>query len=267
ATTLWRKPSQAGAIRRRTATICCSRARPAWASPRPIRRNPNTRCSGRSSWRSPRSGAAKPTFRVLGARRSRRGGQVEQRRPEGLPRLLEQRRHRGGECIVLGGRELDDLAALRHDRLACLLFLLHVQLALKRNRIRYRAAYAVLNIRRPGIEGGAMQEDWPRNVEVIAQRVEAVELVHAVGHRIRERIFLRVKVPGGDWGDRLREVHRHGHRAEQFERLRLHLARQDTDSQAGEVRRRAHWPYAVRDVPKAVLEPAKDAEVRALLDL
>ena len=34
--------------RRRIAPTCCSTARPAWASPRPTRRNRNSRCSGRS---------------------------------------------------------------------------------------------------------------------------------------------------------------------------------------------------------------------------
>src|SRR5262249_35760330 len=53
----WRKPSLAGAILRPIAPTCCSRARPAWASPRLMRRNPNTKYSGRSSWRRPTSGA------------------------------------------------------------------------------------------------------------------------------------------------------------------------------------------------------------------
>src|SRR5262245_65750208 len=43
-----------------------------------------------------------------------------------------------------------------------------------------------------------MEKDRPRDVEVIAQRVEAVELVHAVGHGVRERILLRVDGAGGD---------------------------------------------------------------------
>src|SRR5262249_44216964 len=44
-------------------------------------------------------------------------------------------------------------------------------------------------------------------------------------------------------------------------------ARQDADLQAREVFGRAHLPYAIGDVPKAVLEPAEDAVVHALFDL
>jgi hypothetical protein len=49
-TTRWRKPFQAGAIRRRTAPTCWPRARHAWALQQPMRRGQNIKCSGRSFW-------------------------------------------------------------------------------------------------------------------------------------------------------------------------------------------------------------------------
>ena len=56
----------------------------------------------------------------------------------------------------------------------------------------HRRAHRALQVRRPGVERRAMEEDRPRNVEVVGQRVEAVKLVHAVGHRVGERVLLRV---------------------------------------------------------------------------
>src|SRR5262249_49794218 len=128
----WRKPSLAGAILRPIAPTCCSRARPAWASPRLMRRNPNTKYSGRSSWRSPTSGADS-----RGGRHRGRPTLNEQRWSEGSSRILDERRDRGGESVVLGGGQLHDFAALRLDRFSRLLFLLHMQLALQRNRFRH----------------------------------------------------------------------------------------------------------------------------------
>jgi hypothetical protein len=60
---------------------------------------------------------------------------------------------------VLGSGELDDLAAFRLDRLLRLLFLLHMQLALERDRLRNGIAHGALQIDWPRVERCAMQED------------------------------------------------------------------------------------------------------------
>src|SRR5258706_16221228 len=188
ATTPWRRPSPAGATRRPTATTCCSGARPAWASPRPTRRNPNTRCSGRSSSRSPTSGGGRA--QPASPRRRSRGGlgrHIEQRSPEGRARLVEQRLDRGREGIMLGGAEFDDLAALRLDGFARVFLLLHVQGALKRHRFRDGASHGALEIGGPGNEPRAGGGDRPRDGEMSGQRGEAGGFVYTVSHRGRKR--------------------------------------------------------------------------------
>jgi hypothetical protein len=134
---------------------------------------------------------------------------------------------------------------LRLDRLAGVGLLLLVQIALEGDRRRHRRAHGALELRRPGLERGAMHEDRPGDVEVVAQRVEAVELVHAVGHGVGQRIFLRVDAAGGDPLDRLGQVHPHRHRAQELEGALLHLARQHADAQPRKVGRPVHGPYPV----------------------
>ena len=126
---------------------------------------------------------------------------------------------------MLGGAEFDDLAALRLDGFARVFLLLHVQGALKRHRFRYGASHGALELGGPGIERRAVEEDRPRDVEVIAQRVEAVEFVHTVSHGVRKRILLRVDGAGGDHRDRLGQIHAYRHRAEQLKCPGLHFAR------------------------------------------
>ena len=112
-----------------------------------------------------------------------------------------------------------------------------------------------------------MQENRPRNVEVVGHGVKAVKLVHAVGHGVGERVLLGVDDAGLDPVDRLGQIHAQRHAAEQREGARLDLARQHADAHVLEVRRRVHGAQAVRDLAEAVLEPAEDAVVHALLDL
>src|SRR5260370_32764864 len=183
ATTPWRRPPPAGATRRPTATTCCSGARPAWASPRPTRRNPNTRCSGRSSSRSPTSGGGRA--QPASPRRRSRGGlgrHIEQRSPEGRPRLVEQRLDRGREGIMLGGAEFDDLAALRLDGFARVFLLLHVQGALKRHRFRDGASHGALEIGGPRIQRPVGGGNMPREVAGDSPRVVAREFLHTVSY-------------------------------------------------------------------------------------
>ena len=75
-----------------------------------------------------------------------------------------------------------------------------------------------------------MQEDRPRNIEVVGHRVIVVKFVNAIGHRVGERIFLRVDGAGLDGGDRLGQIPTQRHGAEQLERARLHVARQHADA-------------------------------------
>ena len=67
-----------------------------------------------------------------------------------------------------------------------------MQGALEGDRVRHRGAHGALQLGRPGVEGGAMNEDRARDVEVASEAVEAVKLVHTVGHGVRERILLRI---------------------------------------------------------------------------
>ena len=94
-----------------------------------------------------------------------------------------------------------------------------------------------------------------------------MKLVHPVGHRVGERIFLRVDGAGLDGGDRLGQIPAQRHGAEQLEGARLHLARQHADAHAGEVGGGAHRPQLVGDLAEAVLVPAEDAVVHPFLDL
>ena len=109
--------------------------------------------------------------------------------------------------------------------------LLDVQRALEGDGVLDRGAHGVLEILGPAVERRTMEKNRSRDVEVIAQRMEAMEVVHAVGHGVGERVFLRVDRAGLDHLDRLGEVHAHRRRAQQFERSFLHLARQHTDAQ------------------------------------
>src|SRR3954470_12080163 len=153
------------------------------------------------------------------------GSQREEVPPEAAAGVVEQWLHRGAKGVMLPSSELDDLAILRLDGFACVLLLLHVQPTLEGDRVRDRALHGALKARRPGVEGGAMQEDRSRDIEVIAQRVKAMKLVHAVGHGVRERVLLRVYGASGDHLDRLGEVHAHRHRAQKLEGPRLYFAR------------------------------------------
>ena len=90
-----------------------------------------------------------------------------------------------------------------------------------------------------------MQKDRPRNVEVVGDGVEAMKFVHAVGHGVGERIFLRIDGAGLDAGDRLGQIPAQRDGAEELERPRLHLARQHADAHAFEIGRRAHRPQPV----------------------
>ena len=86
------------------------------------------------------------------------------------------------------------------------LLLVLVQIALERDRLAHGGPHGVLQVGRPGVEGGAVQENRPRDVEVVGERVEAVELVHPVGDGVGERVLLRVDLAGRDLGDRLGQV-------------------------------------------------------------
>ena len=110
-----------------------------------------------------------------------------------------------------------------------------------------------------------MQEDRPRHIEVRGERVEFMKLVHAVGDGVGERVLLRIERAGLDLGDRLGEVQPHRHGAEQFEGAFLHVTRQHADVHALHVGRRVDRAQPVGDVAEAVLEPAEDAVVDALL--
>ena len=56
AITLWRRPSPAGATRRRTRRTCSKTVSQNWASRRLMLQTPNTRCSGRLSLHQPEAG-------------------------------------------------------------------------------------------------------------------------------------------------------------------------------------------------------------------
>src|SRR5262245_20957270 len=142
-----------------------------------------------------------------------------------------------------------------------------MQLALERDRLRNGVPHRLLQIGGPGVERRAMQENRARDVEVVAQRVEAVKLVHAIGDGVGERILLRVDTAGFDHLDRLRQIHAHRCRAETLERACLPLARQHADAEPLQIGGRVHRPHPVGDMAEAVLEPAEDAVVHALLDL
>ena len=146
---------------------------------------------------------------------------------------------------MLLGRKFNDLASLRHDGFARVFLLLHMQAALERDRIGDGALHGALQARGPAVEGGAVKEDRPRDVEVIAQRVKAMKLVHAIGHGVRERVLLRIDGAGGDHPDRLGEVHAHRYRAQQFEGPRLHLAWQHANCQACEIRGQVQRAHAI----------------------
>src|SRR5215475_9717438 len=150
----------------------------------------------------------------------------------GVARLIEQRNDGSREGGVLGERRLDDAAALLLDRQARIAILLDGAVALPQNGITDGVAHRVLQLARPGIERVAVQEDRPRYVEVAGERVEGMELVHAVGHRVGERVLLRVYGAGLDAGDCLGEVAAQRLGAEQRKGFRLDVARQHADAHA-----------------------------------
>jgi len=67
-----------------------------------------------------------------------------------------------------------------------------VQVALECDGLGDRGLHRGAEVIRPAFVRRPVQEDRPRNVEVIADGVIAVEFVHAVGDRVGQRIFLRV---------------------------------------------------------------------------
>src|SRR5262244_1658806 len=81
-------------------------------------------------------------------------------------RLVEQRQHGGREGGVLGERGLHDAAAVLLDRGPRVALLLDGEIALPCHRRRDGVAHGLLQVRRPGVEGGAVQEDRARDVEV-----------------------------------------------------------------------------------------------------
>jgi hypothetical protein len=145
--------------------------------------------------------------------------------------------------------------------------LLDRELALKRDSLGHGLLHGLLQFLRPGIERRAMKEERPRNVKVVRQRVKLVKLVHAIGHGVGERILLRVERAGLDHRDRFGEVHAQRRRADQLESAAVNFTRQDTDLHACHVGRHMNGPQCVGDVTEAVLEPAEDAVVAALLGL
>ena len=66
--------------------------------------------------------------------------------------------------------------------------------------------------------------------------------------------------------DRLGQIHAQRDGTQKLEGARLDLARQHADAHVLEIGRRVHRPQAVRDLAKAVLEPAEDAIIHALFD-
>jgi len=105
-------------------------------------------------------------------------------------RLIEQRLHGRREGGVLGGRQFHDLAALDLDRAPRIAVLLERETALEGDGVRHGLAHGSLHVLRPGVERPAVQEDRPRDIEMIGDGVEAVELVHPVGHRVGEVLAL-----------------------------------------------------------------------------
>ena len=160
---------------------------------------------------------------------------------------------------MLGGRQFLDPAFLQPRSLRLALdFFLDRKLALERHRFRRGLAHRFLQRLRPGIELRAADEDRPRDVKVAGQRVEGMIFVRAIGHGIGERIFLRVDLAGDDQRQRFGQIEPLRHGTEKLEGALLDLARQHADGHAGEIGGRAHRAQPVRDVAKAVLEPADD---------
>ena len=108
-------------------------------------------------------------------------------------------------------------AVLRQDCGARLAVLLDRQIALDHDGVLHRLAHGVLQILRPSVERLAMQEDRPRDVEMVGDGMEFVEFVHAVGHGVCERVFLCVDRASLDGGDRFGQIPAQRHGAEQFE--------------------------------------------------
>src|SRR5215831_18214488 len=121
-----------------------------------------------------------------------RSNQVKPRPPVLPARVIEHRRDRLDECAVLGRIELDDLAASRLDGAARVFLFALVNTALERDGILHGLPHGELKILGPGVESRPMQEDRSRDVEMAGEAVKAIELVDAVGHRVRQWIFLRV---------------------------------------------------------------------------
>src|SRR5262249_44258384 len=113
----------------------------------------------------------------------------------------------------------------------------------------------------------AMQKDRTRNIEMVRHGVKTMKFVHAISDGIGERVLLRVDRAGLDGSDRLGEVAAHRDTAKELEGPGLHLARQDADTHAGEVRGRVHRAQAIGNVPEAVFEIAENAIVHPRFDL
>src|SRR5438270_7376478 len=107
-------------------------------------------------------------------------------------RFSIDRLHSRDEGPVLFGSKLDDLAACGLDGPPRVLLFVDVKIALEGDRVSRCALYCVPQIVGPAVERAFMYEDRPRDVEVIRERVKAMEFVHPVGDRVRQGILLRV---------------------------------------------------------------------------
>src|SRR5215510_15870125 len=195
-----------------------------------------------------------------------RADQIQPFSPILSARVIQHRRDCLDESAVLGSRELDDLAAGTFNGATRVLLLALVNTALERDGLLNSLPHGDLKIVRPDIEGRTVQEDRPRDVEMAGERVKAMEFVHAIGHGVRQRIFLRIDRSGRDRGDRLGEVEPHRHCAQKLEGLRLHLARQHANAQPAKVGGCMDGACPIGDMAEAVLEKAEDAIADAVLD-
>ena len=81
-------------------------------------------------------------------------------------------------------------------------------------------------------------------------RVIRMEFGHAVGHRVGERVFLRIQGAVGDATDGLGQVDAAGLRAEQFERPGMYRAGQNADFHSGHVPGHPDGAKPVGDMPE-----------------
>jgi hypothetical protein len=167
---------------------------------------------------------------------------------------------------VLLGSELEDLAAGLTDGGLRVLFFFHVQFALEGDGFLDGRTHLVLDRFGPAVERLTVQEDRPRQVEVVRRGVELVEVMDAVGDGVEERVLLGIQRARLDRLDRLAQVHDLRHRTEQLERAGLDLARQHADRQPLHVGGQPHRAHLVGYMAKAVLEPAENAIPHPRLD-